>query len=448
MQPHAISSDSEPVPGSISLHGVSKKYHIYNTPSDRLKEALSPRRKKRYQEFWALRDVNLEVAPGSAWGIIGRNGAGKSTLMQLIAGTVTPAEGDVRVGGRIAAMLELGTGFNPEYTGRENVFLSAAIAGIPRAHMEKRFDDIAAFADIGDFINQPVKTYSTGMFARLAFAVAVCTDPDILMVDEMLSVGDADFQQRCILRVRKLREKGVTLLLCSHSMDTIKSTCSNVLLLEGGRVHFAGNAMEGTDLYLQMVRDRMNQRNLHELADKLGTITERVSAGASARYGTGHVRIENVRLLDSNGQSAGAVAFGDKLVLEVEYKSSASIDGLSVSFLVRDGTGIDLFGTTTFDEAVPLPRAEPGQTGMVRFEFMNPLRAGSYGVCVAVTRNTRVDLTDNVVLDQIDNAVAFQSLNQNGRPVWYKMHVPIQISVPATSADSTSAVQFSASPGR
>jgi lipopolysaccharide transport system ATP-binding protein len=425
-------------PGSISLDGVSKIYRIYNAPHDRLMQAIWPSNKQFYREFWALREINLQIAAGSAWGIIGRNGAGKSTLLQLIAGTVMPSSGDLRVGGRVAAMLELGAGFNPEYTGRENVLLSGAIAGMSRLTMENRFDDIAAFADIGEFVEEPVKTYSTGMFARLAFAVAVCIDPDILLVDEILSVGDADFQQRCILRIKQLREKGVTLLLASHSMDTLKSTCDRALLLEKGQIRYSGGATEAADCYLNLVRDAMNRQHHEELAKKLGEVSDRRPAAGSRRYGSGHVGIESVRLLDSAGKPAQAFTFADLVTLEISYKSSVAIEGLSVSFLVRDGTGIDLFGTTTFDEGIVLPPAEADQTHCVRFEFANPLRAGHYGISVAVTRTTRPDLTDNILFDQIDDAAAFESLSRQDRPVWYKVHVPVKITSASAAAVSPS----------
>jgi lipopolysaccharide transport system ATP-binding protein len=413
--------------GAITLCDVSKVYHIYERPQDRLKQALCFHRRKYGQEFWALRNINLHVAPGSAWGIIGRNGAGKSTLLQLIAGTLTPTLGSIQVNGRVAAMLELGAGFNPEYTGRENVFFAGSIAGIARAQMEQRVDDIAAFADIGPFLDQSVKTYSTGMFARLAFSVAVCTDPDILLVDEILSVGDAEFQQRCILRVRKLRENGVTLLLSSHSMDTIKSACDKALLLEDGQIRHAGSATDCTDRYWTSVREAMNQQHQEDLAMKLARIADRRRPAGSRRYGSGHAYVESVRLLDAAGQDAAAFQFADPVTLDVRYRCEVPMSELSISFLVRDATGIDIFGTTTFDESVPLPPCEGGHRGCVRFRFVNPLRAGTYGISVAINRVTRRDLSDVLLLDQIDDAVAFETLGKLDRPVWYKVHVPIQV---------------------
>jgi lipopolysaccharide transport system ATP-binding protein len=192
----------------ISARSVGKSYHIYVKPQDRLKQALWRGRRQYYREFWALRDVSFDVHRGEAVGIIGRNGCGKSTLLQIIAGTLTPTEGEVRVSGRVAALLELGSGFNPDFTGRENVYMNGAILGVSRSEMEKRFDDIAAFADIGEFLDQPVKTYSSGMFARLAFGVAINVDPDILIVDEILAVGDAIFQAKCFRRIDRLRQQG------------------------------------------------------------------------------------------------------------------------------------------------------------------------------------------------------------------------------------------------
>lgn len=420
--------------GSITLTGVSKCYHIYDRPQHRLKQALLRRWRTYYREFWAVRDLSLAVPAGSALGLVGRNGAGKSTLLQMIAGTICPSAGTVRARGRVAALLELGAGFNFEYTGRENVFLSGAIMGIPRAEMERRFDDIAAFADIGAFIDQPVKSYSTGMFARLAFAVAVCSDPDILLVDEILSVGDAEFQQRCVLRMRQLRERGVTLILTSHSMDTVKSMCDRAVVLEKGQLHFQGSAQDATDAYLNLLRDAMNQQRQQELTDLLARSAPQRPARGSRRYGTGHVQIESVRLLDAAGQEAAAFRFGETVHVEVRYRSFVAVDALNVCYLVRDPTGVELFGTTAFDERVAVPPLGEGQAGCARFTFANPLRRGTYGVVAAVTRVTRRDLSDVVLFDQIDDAAAFETIGDPDRPVWYKLHVPTRIEIVAPSA--------------
>ncbi|MCC6415467.1 MAG: ABC transporter ATP-binding protein, partial [Opitutaceae bacterium] len=252
-----MSSDMEPKP-AIKAIGLGKTYRIWQAPADRLlspvlhnlarltpgpaKLALDRRAARGYKDFAALADINFEVNRGEAVAIVGRNGAGKSTLLQLIAGTLQPSSGSMEVNGRVAALLELGAGFNADFTGRENVFLSGAVLGVSNAEMEKRYDEVLAFADIGDFIDQPVKTYSSGMMMRLAFAVNTCVDPEILIVDEALSVGDAPFQAKCFRRLRNLIEEGTTLLFVSHDIGTIRSICSRALWLKNGRTEMWGEA--------------------------------------------------------------------------------------------------------------------------------------------------------------------------------------------------------------
>jgi ABC-type polysaccharide/polyol phosphate transport system ATPase subunit len=260
---------------AISVRGVGKMHRIYDSPQDRLKQMLWRGRRSYGREFWALRDVSFEVNRGEALGIIGRNGSGKSTLLQIIAGTMAPTEGEVQVSGRIAALLELGSGFNPEFTGRENVFLNGAILGIERAEVERRFDDIAAFADIGSFIDQPVKTYSSGMVMRLAFSVAASIEPEILIVDEALSVGDVYFQHRCMRRIKQLVDAGTTLLFVSHATDTVKRFCQRGLWLDSGVAHYFGEAGVAAERYLAFMRMR-------EVQDWSGASVEDTPEDASA----------------------------------------------------------------------------------------------------------------------------------------------------------------------
>lgn len=257
------SIDIEPIPASppaapaIEVRNAGKMYRIYDHPQDRLKQMLFWRFGRMYgREFWALRDISFEVQRGEAVGIIGRNGSGKSTLLQIIAGTLAPTEGDVRVNGRVAALLELGSGFNPEFTGRENVFLNGAILGISTEEIARRYDDIAAFADIGDFINQPVKIYSSGMMVRLAFAVQAFLEPDVLIVDEALSVGDIYFQHKCMRRIKELVDRGTTLLFVSHSTGTVKRFCQRGIWLDDGRMRYIGEAGVAVEKYLAFMRMR------------------------------------------------------------------------------------------------------------------------------------------------------------------------------------------------
>lgn len=252
VQPHRPfpTNPSESIEAVIRVRGISKRYHIYDRPQDRLKEMLFTRFGKRYgRDFWALRDISFDVNKGEVVGIIGRNGSGKSTLLQIITGTLAPTEGEVQVKGRIAALLELGSGFKPEFTGRENVLLNGAILGMSQKEMEERFDTIAAFADIGSYIDQPVKTYSSGMMVRLAFAVQASVEPDILIVDEALAVGDIFFRQKCYRRLEDLRARGVSILLVSHSMPDIEQLCARAVLLDHGRIQVQGPAPEVVKRY-------------------------------------------------------------------------------------------------------------------------------------------------------------------------------------------------------
>jgi lipopolysaccharide transport system ATP-binding protein len=245
-----MSSNETLSQAAVSASGVGKLYHLFDKPQDRLKQALFWRFGKSYgQPFWALRNISFEVERGETFGIIGRNGSGKSTLMQILAGTLMPTEGNVQVAGKIAALLELGSGFNPEYSGRENVYINGAILGYTRAEMEQRFDDIAAFADIGSFIDQPVKLYSSGMFVRLAFAVAAGVDADILLIDEALAVGDVFFRQKCYRRLNTLKERGVSILLVTHAMAEVEQYCQRALLINQGEMLYFGSAVEAVKRY-------------------------------------------------------------------------------------------------------------------------------------------------------------------------------------------------------
>ncbi len=250
---------------AISVKNLSKKYRLYDSPQHRLKEALHPFRKKYHRDFWALRDVSFEVKKGETVGIIGRNGSGKSTLLQLICGTVTPTEGEIKVNGRMAALLELGAGFNPEFTGRDNVYMNTAIIGLSREEVDARFDEIAAFADIGNFIEQPVRIYSSGMYVRLAFAVAVCVDPQILIIDEALSVGDARFQKKCFDRMNSFKEGGRTIILVSHAPNILKTFPSKGMFIDGGRIRYLGDPVEAVLKYMQTLfpEEQETQKNMN-----------------------------------------------------------------------------------------------------------------------------------------------------------------------------------------
>ena len=429
-------SDDEPAPAAgsrevvIEARGVGKCYEIYAKPSDRLKQALLRHKRTFFTPFWAVREVDLEVRRGEAVGILGRNGAGKSTLLQVVAGIMRPTEGTVTHRGRVAALLELGSGFNPEFSGRENVYMNASILGIPRRQMDERFADVEAFAEIGDFIDRPVKTYSSGMKARLAFAVNIAVDPDVLIVDEILSVGDMGFQSKCMARLRKMREDGLTMLYVSHSAEQVRSICDRGLVLAQGRSAFFGPSAEAVKHYLALVRSETSQRVLDEersLAEAQGRKTH---VPAAQRFGSGQVQVQRVEILDEKGEPARAVGFGRPMRVAVTVLCVEPMGpGLSVSYLVRDAVGVELTGTTTFDEGVALPELQAGQSLTVEFEMECLLRKGPFGLSVAVHRVCERDYSDNIVLDQVDGCAAFRVVRDVDRPVHYKFHQPVSIAV-------------------
>jgi len=424
---------------ALSVRGVSKCYHIYSKPRDRLKQAVTRRLKTYYKPFWALDNVNFEVKKGEAVGVVGRNGSGKSTLLQIIAGTLTPTTGEVVLSGRIAALLELGSGFNPEFTGRDNVFLNAAILGISRKEMESRFDDIAAFADIGQFLDQPVKHYSSGMHARLAFSVAISVDPDILILDEILSVGDMGFQQKCIARMKKLLDSGVTLLFVSHAPDAVKSLCQKGLFLADGKVQHWGTAEDAVNKYFGHIREATYEAAKKTQTQLANPVPHQTPVKHSLRYGTGHAQIELVRLLDSTGTPVQAYNFGERVTLEVTVQSLIDLTNLDVAFVVRDSAGVDLFGTSVADEHRGIPAIAPNGRVVVRFSFTNNLRGGNYGITLTLTRLGDTPGESGITLDNIDACATFRVISDQDRPVHYKMHCPVSVetkllTMPATEA--------------
>jgi len=411
----------------ISLQGVGKFYPIYKRPQDRLKQAIFRGRRQYYKAFWALRGVSLNIDRGESVAIIGRNGSGKSTLLQIIAGTLTPTEGEVRVRGRMAALLQLGSGFNPEFTGRENVFMNASILGLTKREIQERYESIVDFADIGEYIDQPVKTYSSGMYARLAFSVAVSVDPDVLIVDEILAVGDIGFQQKCVGRMREMREKGLTFLFVSHSPDSVRSICQKALFLSEGQPIYYGRAEHAVNLYLNHIRQQANAEAMKSQEGLSSPMAFKNTLSGDMRYGTGHVQIQQTQVLNEYGEVARAFRFADMITVEARVKSFISVRNLSLSFLIRDMTGIDLMGTTTFDEEVELPGLEAGKELTVRFKFRNVLRPGNFGISLAVNRVAKADRSDVVLFDQVDGVAAFSVLADPDRRIHYKFHNPVEI---------------------
>lgn len=375
---------------AISVDTVSKRYFMYENPQARLRHALWPASTRGVSETWALRDVSFEVARGEAVGIIGRNGSGKSTLLEIITGTLQSTSGSVRVNGSVAALLELGSGFNPEFTGRENVFLNGFLQGLSRTEVEHRFDDIAGFADIGNVLDQPVKYYSSGMLVRLAFAVQVALDPDILIVDEALSVGDYFFQQKCFGRLRQMRDNGLTLLFVSHDTSTVRNICSQALYLKKGNQQFFGDSKIAIQHYLSddISAGRATiQNDLTALPqkNKLRQAVELDISSLSALWFSNEVtadsRLLAVVVRDGAGRETNSIRMGERVTVAVYFRTMPGEQGhLSLSIKNKFDHIVSNLGSVRLD----FPPVTTGDApyGIFEFSFDCALEAGLYSLMV------------------------------------------------------------------
>lgn len=358
----------------ISVRNVGKMYRIYDQPIDRLKQMLRRGTVSYGREFWAVRNVSIEVRRGETIGIIGRNGSGKSTLLQMIAGTLTPSEGDILVRGRVAALLELGSGFNPEFTGRENVYLNGAVLGISHEEMERRFDDIVAFADIGAFIDQPVKTYSSGMMVRLAFAVQASIEPDILIVDEALAVGDVFFQQKCYRHLEVLRERGTAVILVSHGMGDIKQFCQRTLFLNQGTPVFYGNSADAVAQYLLLEQQDLLQVTTDNVSDAFVFEEEYtlpdvfwppqeafLDISALPQTSNGMVRCIGVAVCDAQGKPSQIFKQGERVSFFYEFEVLKDIGTPLCGIELHNDKGITVHGKNSlqYDDPGPVPSTLP-----------------------------------------------------------------------------------------
>jgi lipopolysaccharide transport system ATP-binding protein len=410
---------------AIRVDAICKCYQIYGKPQDRLKQSVLSRLqrlvgrvgKRYFREFWALRNVSLEVRKGETLGIIGRNGSGKSTLLQIICGTLSPTSGNVQINGRVAALLELGSGFNPEFTGRENIFLNAMVLGLTRDQIDQRFEDIVAFADIGDFIEQPVKTYSSGMALRLAFAVIAHVDADILIIDEALAVGDAVFVQKCMRFLRRFKETG-TVLFVSHDAGSIVNLCLEALWLDGGEVRMRGPAKDVGEAYSQycaqlvmgetqlIAAQPVDRSNVEPLSIEVDAETEIDffdNIVHSEGWSTGSARIVSVEMARTDGSSDVVFAGGEAVVLRIRAETAVDIASPIIGFLMKDRLGQALFGHNTYVEGELAPSLVAGDEAQAQFAFRLPLLPnGEYSITVAFADG---DLTEHVQHHWIHDAV-------------------------------------------
>ena len=405
---------------AISVNDVSKMYKLYDNPMDRLKESLGLSRKKKYKEHYALNHVSFQVHKGETVGIIGTNGSGKSTILKIITGVLSPTGGEVSVNGRISARLELGAGFNGEYSGLENVYLNGSMIGFSREEIDAKLQSILDFADIGEFIHQPVKTYSSGMFVRLAFAVAINIDPEILIVDEALSVGDVFFQAKCYRKFEEFKEMGKTILFVSHDLSSIGKYCDRVVLLNKGEKLAEGGAKEMVNLYRRVLVNQYDDADLEEGAENAeagqdgqltdGTAGENVSKKEHAgggramkdslnlnpkvlEYGSKLGEIVDFAIRDDTGMITNVIEKGKEFSVQMKVRFQADVNDPIFAFTLKDLKGTEITGTNTMYEHTPVKPQKAGDVREITFKQIMPLEAGEYMLCLGCTGYKDGDFT-------------------------------------------------------
>ena len=390
---------------SIRVEHVSKMYRLYDKPRDRIREAFSLRRKTYYKEHYALRDVSFVVNKGETVGIIGTNGAGKSTILKIITGVLTPTGGDVAVNGRISALLELGAGFNMEYTGIENIYLNGTMIGFSREEIDQKLEDILAFADIGDFVHQPVKTYSSGMFVRLAFAVAINIDPEILIVDEALSVGDAFFQVKCYHKFEEFKKQGKTIVFVSHDLGSVQKYCDRVILLNKCQKYAEGSSKDMIDLYKQVMAGQGTPISENaadaELQDRAESIQDAAPPQPAedgrpwhelmeensncSSYGNGAARILDYCVMDQGGRITNVLSAGEDYTVRMKVAFYQRLSEPVFALTIRDKQGTEICGTNTMFEDFNTGNVTDGDVRVVSFTQQMNLKSGEYLLCLGCT---------------------------------------------------------------
>lgn len=395
---------------ALRVENVSKQYRIYATPGDRLKESLTRGRLKRHQEFWALSDVSFEIEKGTTTGIVGPNGSGKSTLLQIITGTLEPTHGEVWHDGRIAALLELGAGFNPEFTGIENTFMNASLMGFSRRETEALLPEIERFAEIGQFIHQPVKTYSSGMYVRLAFSIAISASPDILIIDEALAVGDAIFQHRCMRRIKQMQESGVTIFFVSHEPGAVRALCSRAILLNGGKIIADGDPPDVLNRYQKIIMAREEEYEAGSIEHVPDRVEEEpviekdgdASLRPVFRHGDGSAEVLSVALLNAAGQRVELIESGEPVAVRFRIRFEKEVEDPVFGFLIRNRHGVHIYGTNTDLQTVHFGNVGPGEIFEITFHFECWLAPDSYSITVASHS------LDAISFDWLDGAVFFR----------------------------------------
>jgi lipopolysaccharide transport system ATP-binding protein len=426
----------------VEFRDVSKSYPIYPTPSARLKELAFFNRVSFHRDFWAVRNITFEIHAGETFCIVGENGSGKSTLLQMVAGILHPTSGEISVRGRVAALLELGSGFNPEFSGRDNVYVNAAILGLSRKQIAAKFEQIEAFAEIGDFIDQPVKTYSSGMAVRLAFSVAIHVDPEILLVDEALAVGDIYFHQRCMRKVNELREKGVTILFVTHSVGEVKSIGDRALWMDGGRMRELGSTEHVVNRYLAAMfeKDSAYLTTLHRQAQRIAHAPVKAPEivdtipNIDHRFGDSRAEIIGIAVLDLAGHPIHLLEPSSPIVVRISVRAQEDITLPIVGFIMRNQMGLDFAGTNTAREGFELPPMAAGDIYTVDFHLQLPeLYPSSFSFSPAIADGT---LRSYTTCDWIDNAIVLQMSPADGE-IYGHLHLPCRVELNRCLAKSS-----------
>ena len=417
---------------AISVQGVSKIYKLYDKPIDRLKEAVSLTHKSYHRDFFALSDISFDVKKGETVGIIGTNGSGKSTILKIITGVLSPTTGTAEVSGNISALLELGAGFNSEYTGLENIYRNGTMMGFSRQEMERRMDDILRFADIGDFVNQPVKTYSSGMFVRLAFALAINVDPEILIVDEALSVGDVFFQAKCYRRMEEMMKNGTTILMVSHDMGSIIKYCDKVVLLNRGHFVAQGEAGKMVDLYKKILAnqtDELAEALIEEKKEALGLPVEATVSDKRMKdrmnlnpevqeYGDGRASFEDFGTLDARGNVTNLLLKGEMFTIRERVRFHAPIENPIFTYTLRDKKGTDITGTNTLFEGTEIKPVKDGDVYTVSFRQKMNLQGGEYLLSMSCTG---YENGEHVVYHRLYNVLSLTVISNKNTVGFYDM---------------------------
>lgn len=428
---------------SISVKNISKVYRIYDSPQDRFREAIWGGRKSFGRDHYALKNISFDVSEGEILGIIGVNGSGKSTLLKIITGVLTPTEGSVEVNGKVSALLELGAGFNPEYTGVENIYFNGMVMGFSHEEMDEKLQEIIDFADIGDFINQPVRTYSSGMYVRLAYAVAVSIEPDVLIVDEALAVGDAYFQMKSMSKMQDLFRKGKTVLFVSHDTASIKSLCNTAIYLDKGGIVARGPAKEVVDLYERQIRHTMAETKNGAIQDEVQTIKKDVlqtltardfvvnqvyiDRVASGREGDGKAQVCELQLLDQEYLPVTTVIPFQNYIVRMYIRFHEDCQ-ICIGYHIRDSRNIPVLGSNTMMENMGEIIGNAGDRIVVDFQTKLPLRDGRYNIMTVLSHTIYLNRTVDFV-ELTKDGFYFDVIEAKPSRIWNTVQLPNMVSI-------------------